>query len=261
MHATDLNKLIADRVLNARRTAIAIAPIRDVLPSPTVADAYAIQRFNVERGRAAGDRTVGRKIGLTSEAVQRQLGVDAPDSGWLWSSTSFGDGATIDRSKLIAPRVEAEIAFVLGADITESDMPMDRIAAAVEWVMPALEIVDSAIADWNITLVDTVADNASGWGFVLGGPQRRLADLSLPTIGMTLKRNGRIESRGQGSATMGNPLNALAWLAGHAVALKEPLRAGEIILSGSLGPVLQASAGDQFEALIDGFAPLSLRFA
>jgi 2-keto-4-pentenoate hydratase len=254
--------LIAARIFDARRTATAIPAVAEMLSLPTVDDAYAIQRRNTERRRAEGGCTVGRKIGLTSQAVQRQLGVDAPDSGWLWSDTGFAEGASIARSALIAPRVEGEIAFVLGADITEPDASIDSIAAAVAWVAPAMEIVDSAIADWNITLIDTVADNASGWGFVLGEPRRRLGELllSLPTVAMSLKRNGHIESRGLGSATMGNPLNALAWLARHAIAMCEPLRAGEIILSGALGPVLPANAGDHFETLIDGFAPLSVRF-
>lgn len=262
MEAVDSFASVADRIAAARRTAIAIGPVKDLLASPTLADAYAIQALNTRRRRAAGGQTVGRKIGLTSAAVQRQLGVDAPDSGWLWSDTAFRDGASVALAGLIAPRVEVEIAFVLGIDITETDAELDRIAAAVAWVTPAMEIVDSAIADWNITLIDTVADNASGWGFVLGGPERRLDELpALPGMAVTLARNGVIESRGLGSATMGNPLHALAWLARHAIAMGEPLRAGEIVLSGALGPVLTAAPGDRFEARVDGFAPLTVAFA
>ena len=260
MNSIDLKTLVANRIFDARRDASAIAPVRDLWAAPTLTDAYGVQRINKERRSVAGGRTVGRKIGLTSEAVQQQLGVDAPDSGWLWADTGFAGGAAIAHSALIAPRIEAEIAFVLGADIADPDAPIGVIAEAVAWVAPALEIVDSAIADWNITLIDTVADNASGWGFVLGDLQRCPSELSLAALLMILKRNGHVESRGVGSATMGDPLNALAWLARHAIAMGEPLCAGEIVLSGALGPVLTANAGDCFETLIDGFEPLCVRF-
>ncbi|GGE03674.1 2-keto-4-pentenoate hydratase [Polymorphobacter glacialis] len=248
-------EIIADRLAAARRTAVPIPPIRSEIA--TLADAYAVQRLNADRRRAAGTPSAGRKIGLTSAAVQRQLGVTAPDSGWLWTDTRFANGAEVPTTNLIAPRVEAEIAFILARDITDPDAPLEPAIAAV---VPAIEIVDSAIADWNIVLIDTVADNASAWGFVIGGPHLRLADLDLPNLKMTLARNGHIGSTGLGSATMGNPLTALAWLARHAIDSGEPLRAGEIILAGALGPVLPAAPGDHFEARIEGFAPLSLHF-
>lgn len=252
---------IADRIAEARGSGRPIAPIRDQRPVLGVGEAYAIQALNTARRRARGGRTVGRKIGLTSDAVRAQLGVSEPDSGWLWADCGYASGATIPFGTLIAPRVEAEIALVLARDIDADTLTIDQVAAAVSHAVAALEIVDSAIADWNIGLVDTVADNASGWGFVLGDPQASRTQRGFAGRAMALTRNGIVESRGVGSATMGDPLIALAWLARDAAARGVPLRAGEVILTGALGPVLPASPDDWFEARIDGFAPVTVHFA
>ncbi|WEK44833.1 MAG: fumarylacetoacetate hydrolase family protein [Candidatus Sphingomonas colombiensis] len=251
-----LHEAIAARIAAARASGTPIAPFRDTHPELGAADAYAIQDINTARRRAAGGYTVGRKIGLTSAAVQTQLGVDEPDSGWLWADRAFTSGATITDTRLMAPRVEAEIALVLASDLNDGE----NLADAVAYAVPALEIVDSAIRDWDIGLVDTVGDNASGWGFVLGGPETAITGLALAEMEMTLSRDGTIESQGRGSATMGSPLNALAWLARHASARGYPLKAGEVIMSGALGPVLAARRGNRFEARIGSFAPVSVSF-
>ena len=249
-----MHEEIAALLADARARGVPIAPVRR--PGLGVADAYRVQDIATAARRAAGGVTIGRKIGLTSEAARRQFRVDEPDSGWLWADGRYASGDRVSAA-LIAPRVEGEIALVLARDI---DDPAD-LAGAVDHALPAMEIVDSAVRDWDVTLFDTVADIASGWGVVLGGPPRRLDAAALAGLEMTLARNGVVESHGLGQATMGGPMTALAWLAGHAVARGLPLRAGEIVMTGALGPVLPATHGDRFELRIDGFAPTTITFA
>jgi 2-keto-4-pentenoate hydratase len=202
---------------------------------------------------------VGRKIGLTSEAVQRQLGVDQPDFGVLFNSMNLGGaGAAFAVSSLISPRIEAEFAFLLRADIKDGPVTPASAGQAVEAVAVAAEIVDSAIADWDINIVDTVADNASCGGFVVGPWVPFTADLDLPARGMRMSRDGVEISKGRGAATLGDPLNALAWLAATAIEVGDPLRAGEIVLAGALGPMVTLTPGD-YVVEIDGFEPLSMR--
>lgn len=227
---------IAARIADARASGVAIPDFTGVTHDP-----YIVQDIATAARRIAGGVTIGRKIGLTSQAAQQMFGVHEPDSGWLWADCRFASGDTI-ATPLIAPRVEAEIALVLGRDVDDPAIAAD----CVDHALPAIEIVDSAIADWDVRLFDTVADNASGWGIVLG---------------MTLARNGTIESRGIGAATLGGPLKALDWLAHHAAARGVPLRAGEIVMTGALGPVLPAVPGDQFTVLIDGFDSVTVTFA
>ncbi|MCC2981097.1 2-keto-4-pentenoate hydratase [Sphingomonas sp. IC4-52] len=247
---------LAARLAAARASGTPIPPLRHDHPSLSLADAYAVQDIATAARRAAGGRTIGRKIGLTSEAARRQFGVDEPDSGWLWADCRYASGDTISR-RLIAPRVEAEIALVMGRDV---DDPADA-ASAVDHALPALEIVDSAIANWDVGLVDTVADNASGWGVVLGQPITGVSLDALPALTMTLARNGVEESRGIGSATMGGPLSALQWLAQHAAERGVPLLAGEIIMTGALGPVPMVHIGDTFTLTMAHCAPVSVTFA
>lgn len=218
-------------------------------------DPYAVQDIGTTMRREAGGVTIGRKVGLTSKAAQDVFGVVEPDSGWLWADRRYASGDTI-ALPLIAPRVEGEIALVLGRDV---DDPA-QAAAAVDHAMAAIEIVDSAIAKWDVGLFDTVADNASGWGVVLG-PAQPIGGLDLATARMTLACNGAINSRGVGSATMGSPWAALGWLASHAAARGQPLRAGEIVMTGALGPVLPVAPGDHFELRIEGFDPVTITFA
>lgn len=249
----------ADRLFAARSEGRPVPPVRALLPSKDLAAAYAVQRCNVERLVASGRRRIGRKIGLTSEAVQRQLGVDQPDFGVLFDFMNFGGiGSEIPTPRLIAPRVEAEFALLLGADILEGPVSAEAAARAVDSVAVAAEIVDSAIAGWDIDIVDTVADNASCGGFVTGPWTPFTRALDLPARAMRMTHDGTEISSGFGAATLGDPLNALAWLAQTAIEVGDPLRAGEIVLAGALGPMKPLTPGDYFVE-VEGFSTLWFR--
>lgn len=251
---------IAVRLREAERTLSPIPPFAHELGVGNIPVAYTVQQCNVKHWISNGRRYVGRKIGLTSKTVQQQLGVDQPDYGTLFADMEIGHGDTIEREHLIAPRVEAEIALVLERDITHGDVSLAEIIRAVDFVVPALEIVDSRIEDWKISIVDTIADNGASSRFVLGMEPKRLQDIDLETCGMTLLRNGEVTSVGAGSACLGHPLKAALWLARTMVAHGDPLRAGDTILTGALGPMVEARAGDIFEGRIGGFSSVRLRF-
>ena len=214
-----------------------------------------------KRGLARGRRLVGRKIGLTSKAVQQQLGVDQPDYGALFADMEVASGEEIRVSSLIQPRIEAEIAVALDRDLSEADVTMGELLRAIGYAVPALEIVDSRIKDWKITICDTVADNGSSARYVLGTSPRRLTDIDLDTCGMVMFRNGAIVSVGSGAACLGHPLKAALWLARAMAKAGQPLRAGDVVLTGALGPVSPASAGETYDARISGFSPVSVRFS
>ncbi|WP_456280656.1 2-keto-4-pentenoate hydratase [Cupriavidus sp. JZ107] len=237
-----------------------IAPLRDSYPDINDEDAYAIQAINTDRRIASGRRVIGRKIGLTSVVVQRQLGVDQPDFGALFDDMSFGDAEPIPLSILHQPKVEAEIGFVLGRDLDMDRPTHQEVLQAVDYVIPALEIVGSRIADWNIKFVDTVADNASCGVYVLGSTPVSLRGLDLGLAGMCLSRRGEPVSTGAGAACLGNPLNAVVWLARTMSRLGKPLRAGELVLSGALGPMVPVKPGDVFECHINGVGRVCTQF-
>ncbi|WP_077001722.1 2-keto-4-pentenoate hydratase [Variovorax sp. KK3] len=225
------------------------------------ANAYAVQRQVRARRVAGGDRTIGRKIGLTAASVRKQLGVFQPDYGYLWRSTAYGDGATVPLSDYIHPKLEAEVAIVLGKDIVEAEPSLVDLIDATAYALPALEIVDSRVRGWDIRLFDTVADNASAAGFVLGADPRRLDQLSLRDARMTMSRGGDRVSTGAGHECLGHPLNAALWLARQAARCGEPLRQGDIVLTGALGPMVAIARGDRFEASIEGLGRISVDFA
>ncbi|MCG5220902.1 fumarylacetoacetate hydrolase family protein [Streptosporangium soli] len=251
----------ADALAEATRTAVPCAPLRGMFADGDIAAAYAVQRVNVERALADGRRVVGRKIGLTSPAVQRQLGVDRPDFGTLLSDMAVPPGGTVSAGRLIQPKVEAEVALVLGAGLPYGDCTMADLLRAVDFALPALEIVDSRIADWDITIVDTIADNASSGLFVLGGTPVPLTAVDLRTVTMTLARNGEEISTGTGADCLGGPLNAALWLASVLAGMGEPLQRGDVVLTGALGPMAVASPGDVFEARISGLGQVDVCFA
>jgi 2-keto-4-pentenoate hydratase len=251
---------LAARLLAAEAACAPIDPIAAELDSKNVASAYAVQAEVTRRGLANGRRLVGRKIGLTSKAVQQQLGVDQPDYGALFADMEVATGGEVRGAKLIQPRIEAEIAIVLDRDLHEPDVTMGELMRAVAYTVPALEIVDSRIRDWKITILDTVADNGSSARFVLGAAPKRLSDIDLEACGMMMTRNGAIVSVGCGAACLGHPLKAALWLARSMAAGGEPLRAGSVVLTGALGPVSPAAAGEFYEARISGFAPVNVRF-
>lgn len=238
-----------------------IVPIRETEPAATVEDAYTIQALNRDHWIATGRRVVGAKIGLTSKAVQTQLGVDEPDFGVLFADMQVATGDTVPAGQLLQPRVEAEIAFILGRDIPLAETDPAVLTAAIAYALPALEIVDSRIAGWDIKMVDTIADNASAGLFVLGTQPIAIDSIDLTRCMMRLDKNGVTVSQGSGAACLGNPLHALAWLAAERVRRGEPLKAGEIILSGALGPMVPAVPGDDFQAGIEGVGQIGVTFA
>lgn len=253
---------IALDLWKAETSQTAIAPIKPRLQeSATLDDAYAVQELNTQRALATGRRLVGRKIGLTSTVVQQQLGVNQPDFGMLFADMAYGDGQIVPFQNLIQPKVEAEIALVLKSDLTKTAHTYADIISATDYALPAIEIVDSRIENWKISLLDTVADNASSAAFVLGSRPVALENLDLVNCQMTMTRSGEIVSQGSGKACLANPLNAAIWLADEMVRRGRPLLAGDIVLTGALGPMVVVQAGDEFIVEIDGFAPLSTRFS
>jgi 2-keto-4-pentenoate hydratase len=262
----------AERLTLAARTGVPTAPVRDVLGSTDVALAYRVQNALTAARKAAGARVVGRKVGLTSPAVQRQLGVDQPDFGVLFDDMLVPSGAEVDSGRLIAPKAEAEIAFVLSADMDgfavglSPDAPIsaaDRsaAAAAVDYAVAALEIVDSRVADWDITITDTVADNASSALYVLGDKRIPLGEFAPAEVIMNLEKNGAPASSGNGAACLGDPLNALIWLARTAASLGAPLLAGDVVLSGALGAMVTAEPGTEITAELSTLGRVSVTFS
>jgi 2-keto-4-pentenoate hydratase len=229
-----------------------IAPIRTQLAELDVDAAYAIQQENTAHWQAEGRRLVGSKIGLTSRAVQNQLGVDRPDFGVLFADMMVAEDEPVAAGRVLQPKIEAEVAFLLDRDVDVEAPTVIDVLRAVAYAMPALEIVGSRITNWDIGVVDTVADNASSGLFVLGGPIRRLDGLNLRALQMQMTRREEIVSKGTGAACLGNPLNAMAWLASELASRKRPLRAGDVVLSGALGPMVPVNSGDAFEANIAG---------
>jgi len=224
--------------------------------------AYAVAELNT-RARLAepGRRIVGLKVGLTSRAVQQQLGVDQPDFGVLFDDMEFLDGDDVPRSRLIQPKVEAEVAFVVGRDLGDQAPSLGEFVAAIDYALPALEIVDSAIRDWKITLVDTVADNASSGLYVLGQQPVAIGALDLGGLGMQLTVGAAVVSVGSGAACLGHPLRAACWLARTMAGRGQPLKAGQVILSGALGPMVPIDAGDLVQARIGALGSVSCRMA
>lgn len=245
----------------AYRTGVPCPPLRErLLPVGDVATAYAVQRELRGQWLAEGRRPVGAKIGMTNPAVQRQLGVEEPDFGVLFADQAVPDGAEVSLTGLLQPRVEAEVAFVLGADLPYPEVTSVDIIRATDFLLPAIEIADCRVAGWDISIVDTVADNAAGGRFVLGNRPVRLADVDLRLCGMVLECGGEPVSVGAGAACLGNPLHAVTWLAGTLARAGNPLRAGDVVLSGALGPMVPVTPGAGYEARISGLGSVRVRF-
>lgn len=251
---------LASRLRNAECTRQTVAPVRGDIALDDMALAYAVQQANVDARLAQGERIVGRKIGLTSLAVQKQLGVDQPDFGALFATMAYGDGEPMSLSRLIQPKVEAEIALVLKHDLTRAKHTFADIIGATAYALAAIEVVDSRIQNWDIRFVDTVADNASSAMFVLGSRPVALADLDLAGASMSLAREGEVVSRGSGAACLGNPLNAAVWLADRMARMGTPLRAGDVLMTGALGPMVAVTAPGTFTAQIDGLGSVRAMF-
>jgi 2-keto-4-pentenoate hydratase len=251
---------LAERLRDAY-SAGAVPPMRDGLEPVDAGGAYAVQEINTRFWEAQGRRIVGRKAGLTAKAVQAQLGVDQPDFGVLFDDMRVADGGALDPVRCLQPKAEAEIAFVLAADLPSAETTPEDVAAAVGTVHTAIEIVDSRIADWKITFADTVADNGSSAFFVLADDGKPLAGLDLEGAAMTMSFGDKVVSTGIGAAALGNPLNAAAWLARTLAGRGEPLRAGDVLLAGALGPMVALTPGDRVEAIVEGIGRCSFTYA
>ncbi len=245
----------------AQRTRAACDPVRPLLEPHGIDAAYAVQHLLTEDALASGRRIVGRKIGLTSAAVQKQLGVDQPDFGILFDDMEYGSGQEVPLSRLIQPKVEAEIAFVFERDLDAERPSLGHVLNAVGYALPAIEIVDSRVRDWKIGILDTIADNASSGLYVLGGAPRKVDAFDLALCGMSLEQGGEPVSVGCGAACLGNPLNAVVWLARTVARIGRPLRAGDVVLSGALGPMVPVKPGDVFEARVSGLGSVSAVFS
>lgn len=250
----------ADRLLAAYASREPIDPLVQTYPDIAVEDSYDIQLRQIQARLDAGAVVRGHKVGLTSAAMQRQLGVDQPDSGVLFDDMRVAHRACVGMDGLLQPRVEAEIAFILSADL-DDDLSERAIRLAAGVAVPAIEIVDSRVRDWSISIVDTVADNGSSALFVLGEPAVPAADIDFVSRTMSMTEDGATVSQGRGADCLGSPLLALQWLARTARDNGSPLRAGHIVLSGALGPMVAVRPGSNYVATIDGIGSAEVSFA
>lgn len=237
-----------------------IPPLRRHIAEQDGDAAYAVQSINTRFWKAAGRQVVGRKVGLTAAAVQAQLGVDQPDYGTLFDDMRIDDGGVLRRDRVLQPKAEAEVALVLARGIDEVDATADTVVAAVDHAVAAIEIVDSRISDWKISFADTVADNGSSAFFVLGTERKALDGLDLYTCGMVLEIDDKVASLGAGAACLGHPLNAAAWLSRVMARAGEPLQAGDIVLTGALGPMVTLTPGQTVRARIGGLGGASFHY-
>lgn len=237
-----------EHLLKAEVEKKTVSPLTDLYPDMTVDEAYQVQLKAIDQKVRDGQRIVGKKIGLTSLAMQELLGVDQPDYGHLLDSMEVRNKGILTMDSVFQPKVEAEIAFVLRKDLKGPSVTIEDVLDATEYIVPALEIVDSRIADWRIKLQDTIADNASCGLFVLGDERFSVTDFDLTKIEMNLYQNGQLMNTGYGSAVLGHPAKCVAWLANKLSEYGVILKAGEVILSGALSAAVNAQKGDQFIA-------------
>jgi 2-keto-4-pentenoate hydratase len=249
----------AEQLFNAERNRKAIPPLTEQNPSLTIDDAYQIQLANVRRVLDMGHTVSGKKIGLTSEGIQKQMGVGEPDYGHLFAAMDCKDGR-INTDVLLQPKIEGEIAFVLKADLAGGKVSREDVLAATDYVAGAFEIVDSRVADWKIKLVDTVSDNASSGRYVLGSKRLKLSEVDLPAVSMKLYKNNELAGEGTGAAVLGDPCVSVAWLANRLWTYGVTLKAGEVILSGAFSAAPLAKKGDVFRAEFSSFGTVEAQF-
>lgn len=250
----------AARLRDAYAPGKPIPPIRDGFPEGDLKSAYAIQQANMRFWLANGRRAVGRKIGLTAKALQQQWGVDHPMYGMLYADADMSDGL-VDSARFNEPRMEAEIALVLGRDITQARLTIAELISAVDYAVAAFEIADSRIANWQFGIVDIIADNGANGAFVTGMTPRKLTDVDLGECSMTMYKNGSVATMGTAAGSVGHPLLGLKWLAEAAAVTDTPLRAGDIVLTGSLGAIIPAAPGDIFESHVTGLGSVRATFS
>ncbi len=252
---------MADALWRAEHERVPIAPLTDAHPDLGVAEGYAIQAHNVARRTAAGATVRGRKLGLTSRRTQQLLGVDEPTFGVLVDEMLVDDGVELPLTELLAPRVEAELAFVLATDLVGPGVTTDEAIGAIGGVLPAIEVVDSRIVDWRSRIADTVADNAGAARVVLGARVAPVAGLDLRLLGVLFSRNDRPIDSGAGAAALGHPAACLAWLANTLSGFGEGLRRGDVVLAGALTRMVPVRPGDRYSAEFAHLGAVSVRFA
>jgi len=260
MDSTVLHRL-ATSLRDAARQRLTILPVRDELAGMGIAGAYAVQDINTRHALESGRRLTGRKIGLTSKSVQQQLGVDAPDFGMLFADMELAPDEEVAPGRVLQPKVEAEVAVVLERDLDGEEVTLSQLISATAYVLPAVEIVGSRIRDWDIRLLDTVADNASSGLYALGTQPRKLSEVDLRMCGMLMERKGKVVSLGVGAACLGHPLNAALWLARKMAEVGRPLQAGDVIMTGALGPMVTVEPGDLIETTIAGLGVVRTAFS
>ncbi|KAA1247556.1 2-keto-4-pentenoate hydratase [Mycobacterium simiae] len=251
---------IAANLAAARRSRAPIAPLTPSYPDLDVVDAYEIQLINIRRRVAAGARVVGHKVGLSSPVMQQMMGVNEPDYGHLLDDMRVFEDAPVKTANYLYPRVEVEVGFILADDLPGADCTEDDVLAATEALVPSIELIDTRIKDWQVKICDTIADNASSAGFVLGPARVSPADIDVKAIDAVLTRNGEVAAEGRSDAVLGNPVTAVAWLARKVDGFGVRLRQGDIVLPGSCTLAVDARAGDEFVADFAGLGSVRLSF-
>jgi 2-keto-4-pentenoate hydratase len=251
---------VAGELFQAEATCSAIPPLTETHLGLCIEDAYAIQLAFIELKKAGGARVVGKKAGVTSKAIQQMFGVSEPDYGHLLDGMIVSEGKQIQISTMIQPKAEPEIAFILAEGLRGPGVSVADVLANTEYVLPVLEIIDSRINNWQIKLPDTIADNASCGRVVVGGALRKIEDLDLRLTGVVMEKNGEVVATGAGAAVLGNPANAVAWLANKLATLGQELKAGELILPGSLTHAVSVASGDHVRADFDRLGSVEVEF-
>lgn len=251
---------LADELERAERDRVAIDPLVARHPDIDVVDAYEIQLINIRRRLESGARVVGHKVGLSSKAMQQMMGVDEPDYGHLLAEMEVYEDVPVEADRYLFPRVEVEVGFVLGADLPGADCTEEDVLAATVAFAPSIELIDSRIKDWNIGLADTISDNASSAGFVLGKERVAPKDIDIKSINAVLTRNGEVVAEGRSDAVLGDPVIAVAWLARKVASFGVRLRAGDVVLPGSCTRAIDARPGDAFHAEFAGLGSVRLQF-
>jgi 2-keto-4-pentenoate hydratase len=251
---------LAAELAEAERSRVPIAPLTSANPDIDVVDAYEIQLINIRQRVAEGARILGHKVGLSSKAMQQMMNVDEPDYGHLLDEMQVFEDAPVKASRFLYPRVEVEVGFILAADLPGEGCTEDDVLAATEALVPSIELIDTRITDWKIALCDTIADNASSAGFVLGEARVSPDDVDVKAIDAVLTRNGEVAAEGRSDAVLGNPVTAVAWLARKVESFGVRLRKGDIVLPGSCTRAIDVRAGDEFVADFKGLGSVRLSF-
>lgn len=253
------DELAAD-LAQAERSREPIAPLTGAYPDIDVVDAYEIQLINIRQRVAEGARVVGHKVGLSSKVMQQMMGVNEPDYGHLLDDMQVFEDVAVQASRYLLPRVEVEVGFILSADLPGAECTEDDVLAGTEALVPSIELIDTRIKDWQIKICDTIADNASSAGFVLGAARVSPADIDVKGIDARLTRNGELIAEGRSDAVLGNPVTAVAWLARKVESFGVRLKKGDIVLPGSCTFAVDARAGDEFVADFAGLGAVRLAF-